>query len=173
MGAEFFYAGGRTDWHEEAKSLTAILQTRLKTVLRPSGFCIFPMHNVPETGSAVVLTVKGEEACVLYTEDGRKFSFRNVVFQSGAFAHSQKATISFVTSLKSVPQSSCISLGPNGRRDTRWRKLRRCVGSIPDGVIGFFYWDNLSGRTMALGLTQPLTEKSTRNISRGVKAAGA
>ena len=33
-----------------------------------------------------------------------------------------------------------------------------------------------SGRTMALGLTQPLTEMSTRNISwgeGGVKAAGA
>jgi hypothetical protein len=28
-------------------------------------------------------------------------------------------------------------------------------------------------RTMALGLTQPLTEMSTRNISWGVKAAGA
>jgi len=26
---------------------------------------------------------------------------------------------------------------------------------------------------MALGLTQPLTEMSTRNISRGVKATGA
>ena len=30
-----------------------------------------------------------------------------------------------------------------------------------------------SGRTMALGLAQPLTEISTRNISRGVKGAGA
>jgi len=30
-----------------------------------------------------------------------------------------------------------------------------------------------SDRTMALGLTQPLTEMSTRNISWGVKAAGA
>jgi hypothetical protein len=30
-----------------------------------------------------------------------------------------------------------------------------------------------SGRTMALGSTQPLTEMSTRNISWGVKVAGA
>ena len=30
-----------------------------------------------------------------------------------------------------------------------------------------------SGRAMALGLTQPLTEMSTRNITWGVKAAGA
>ena len=37
--------------------------------------------------------------------------------------------------------------------------------SIPDGVIGIFYWHNPTGRTLALGLTQPLTEMSTRNIS--------
>ena len=50
---------------------------------------------------------------------------------------------------------------------------RKLVVSISDGVIGTFYWHNPSGRTMALGLTQPLTEMSTRNISWGVKAAGA
>ena len=43
----------------------------------------------------------------------------------------------------------------------------KVAGSIPDGVIGFFHWHNPSGRTMALGLTQPLTEMSTMNISRG------
>jgi hypothetical protein len=37
-------------------------------------------------------------------------------------------------------------------------------GSIPDSVIGIFQWHNPSGRTMALGSTQPLTEMSTRNI---------
>ena len=63
---------------------------------------------------------------------------------------------------------------------TRWRSwLRHCAtsrkvaGSIPDGVIGIFNWYNPSGRTMALGLSQPLTEMSTRNISWGVKAAVA
>ena len=57
---------------------------------------------------------------------------------------------------------------------TLWRSwLRHCAasrkvaGSIPDGVIEIFHWHNLSGRTMALGLTQPLTEMSTRNISWG------
>jgi hypothetical protein len=49
---------------------------------------------------------------------------------------------------------------------------RKVAGLIPDGVIGIFYWHNPSGRTMALELTQPLTEMSTRNISWGVKAAG-
>jgi len=36
---------------------------------------------------------------------------------------------------------------------------------IPDGVIGIFRRHNPSGHTMALGLTQPLTEMGTRNIS--------
>ena len=53
-----------------------------------------------------------------------------------------------------------------------WRsRLRLCAtsrkiaGSIPDGVIGIFRWHNPSGHTMALGLTQPLTEMSPSNIS--------
>jgi hypothetical protein len=50
---------------------------------------------------------------------------------------------------------------------------RKVTGSIPDDVTGIFHWHNPSGRTMALGSTQPLTEMSTRNISWGVKAAGA
>jgi hypothetical protein len=57
--------------------------------------------------------------------------------------------------------------------------LRHCAtnwkvrGSIPDGVIGNFYWHNPTGRTLTLGSTQPAREKSTRNISLRVKAAGA
>jgi hypothetical protein len=46
------------------------------------------------------------------------------------------------------------------------------VVSIADGGTGIFYWHYLSDRTMALVLTQPLTEMSTGNIL-GVKAAGA
>ena len=60
------------------------------------------------------------------------------------------------------------------RRGPRWSSwLRHCAtsqkvaGSIPDGVIGIFHWHNPSGRTMALGSTQPLTEISTGNISWG------
>jgi len=44
---------------------------------------------------------------------------------------------------------------------------RKVAGSIPDGVIRIIHWHNPSGRTMALGLTLPLTEMSTRNISWG------
>ena len=37
---------------------------------------------------------------------------------------------------------------------------------------GIYNFLNPSGRTMALGSTQPLTEVSIRSISWGVKAAG-
>jgi len=64
--------------------------------------------------------------------------------------------------------------------NTRWRSwLRHCATSrkvacsIPDGVTGNFHRHNPSGRTLALELTQPLTEMSTRNVSWGVKAVGA
>jgi len=44
---------------------------------------------------------------------------------------------------------------------TSWK----VTGLIPDDVIGIFHRHNPSGSTMALELTQPLTEMSTRNIS--------
>jgi hypothetical protein len=44
---------------------------------------------------------------------------------------------------------------------------RKVAGSVPDGVIGIFHWDNPSDRTMALGSAQPLTEMSTKRISWG------
>jgi len=46
---------------------------------------------------------------------------------------------------------------------------RKVAGSIPDGVIGIFHLHNPSGRTMSLGLTQLLTEMSTRNVSWGYR----
>jgi len=49
----------------------------------------------------------------------------------------------------------------------------KVVGSISSGVIGIFHLKNCSGHTMALGLTQPLTEMSTRGISWGIKVASA
>jgi hypothetical protein len=44
---------------------------------------------------------------------------------------------------------------------------RKVSRSIPDEIIGFFNWPNPSSRTMALGSTQPLTEKSTWNFPGG------
>jgi hypothetical protein len=55
-----------------------------------------------------------------------------------------------------------------------WRSwLRYCAtsqkvaGLIADGVTGIFHWHNPSGRTMALGLSQPLTEMRTKNNCLG------
>ena len=64
---------------------------------------------------------------------------------------------------------------PSYMRGTNWccwlshcAKSRKVAVSISDGVIGIFHWHTPSGCTMALGLTQPLTEMNTRNISWGV-----
>ena len=59
-----------------------------------------------------------------------------------------------------------------GTAVAQWLKCcatnRKVAGSMPSGVSGFFidinsFWSY----TMALGLTQPLTEMSTRSISWG------
>jgi hypothetical protein len=56
----------------------------------------------------------------------------------------------------------------NGGTQRSWLRhyatSRKVAGSIPDEVIGFFNLPNPSSHTMAVGLTQPLTEMSTRNL---------
>jgi hypothetical protein len=44
---------------------------------------------------------------------------------------------------------------------------RKVAESIPDGVTEIFHWHYPPGPTMALRLTQPLTEMSTRKIYWG------
>jgi hypothetical protein len=46
---------------------------------------------------------------------------------------------------------------------TSWKVM--CL--IPDEVIGLFNWPNPSSHIMALGLTQSLTEMSTRHLPGG------
>ena len=63
-----------------------------------------------------------------------------------------------------------VSIYQTGAAVAQWLRCcatnQRVVGSIPAGVIGTFHWHkNLSDRTMAQELTQPLTEMSTRSIS--------
>ena len=60
---------------------------------------------------------------------------------------------------------------------TQWRgwlrhyaSNQKVSGLILDCITGIFHFRNPSGCTMVLGLTQPLTEMSTRNIYWGVKA---
>jgi hypothetical protein len=62
-------------------------------------------------------------------------------------------------------------IGGGGHAVAQW--LRHCATNrkvallILDGVTVIFHWHNSSGRNMLLGLTQPLTEMSTRDISWG------
>ena len=56
---------------------------------------------------------------------------------------------------------------------TTYAKNWQAAGSIPYGVIGMFQSHNPSGRSMALGLTQPLTEMRTADISWGGNVASA
>ena len=48
-----------------------------------------------------------------------------------------------------------------------WATSPNVAGSILIGVTEIFHWHNPSGRTVALGSTQPLTEMSTRCVSGG------
>jgi hypothetical protein len=54
----------------------------------------------------------------------------------------------------------CTELGARG--SAVGATSRKVAGSIPDGVIGIFH---PSGRTVAVGSTQPLTDMGTKNIS--------
>jgi len=50
---------------------------------------------------------------------------------------------------------------------------QKVAGLIPDGVIRISRLLNPSSHTLALESTQPPTDMSTRNVSHGVKVAGA
>jgi len=77
---------------------------------------------------------------------------------------------SFLTSAQDKVLSFALRpLYPPGKSPA----IRKVAGPVPDGVVGIFHWHNPSGRAMALGSIQPLTEMSTRNISWEVKAASA
>jgi hypothetical protein len=71
---------------------------------------------------------------------------------------------------------SCVLFYGKGTRRRSWllhyATSRQVAGSIPDEVIGFFNWPNPSSRTMALGLSQPLTEMSIRNLPDGKERSG-
>jgi hypothetical protein len=56
---------------------------------------------------------------------------------------------------------------PNGQAVRHYATSRKVAGSVPDEVAGFFNTPNPSSHTMALGVTQPLTEISTRNLPEG------
>jgi hypothetical protein len=93
----------------------------------------------------------------------------------GAFAKVREATVSFIMrACPSVPSSIRLS----SVRPPAWNNLvaqlvesqrytPKIMGSIFNGVTGIFHLHNPSGRTMALGSNQPLTEMSTGKFPGG------
>jgi hypothetical protein len=92
------------------------------------------------------------------------FSRPDIVMQSGT----EVTWLLMSSILPPAPCDFCTTL--YDVRGTRRIWLRDCAtsrkvaGSIPYGVIGIF---RFSGCTMVLGLTQPLTGMSTRNVYWG------
>ena len=134
-------------------------------------FClILPQDIRPERCNPLVAWKDKKKDALTASSEKRARSLFNFIHWLYQIHRHQKSPTSFAANCK----QKLIQWG------TRWRSwLRHCAtsrkvaGSIPDGVTGIFHWHNPSGCTVALGLTQPLTEMSTRNISWGVKAAGA
>jgi len=93
-------------------------------------------------------------------------AFSSVLLLLLAFSTAAATTIIIIITITTTT-TTAVTTG--GTRWCSWLKhcaiSRKVGGSIPDGVIRIFHLHNRSGRTMALGLTQPLTEISTRNIS--------
>ena len=101
----------------------------------------------------IVLAMHGNTT-VKYTEHINTLCGRNAFLQR---------SMSYIgTQLPAFPSSTFPSLRFCATN-------RKVVGSIPDGVSGFFIDIRSSVRAMALGSTQPLTEMSTRSISWGLR----
>ena len=104
-----------------------------------------------------------------YMEDERCLKVKSVWKYISFQGLSASERITFRLKVSSFPPYFFLVGEVLGHAVTQLVDALRCKseGSIPDGVIGIFHWHNPSGRTMALGLTQPLTEMSTRNVSWG------
>ena len=84
--------------------------------------------------------------------------------------HRVRLAMTAILQLASYSEFCIHTLYHMGRTVAWWLHYatgRQVAGSIPDDLNGIFQWYDPSGRTMALGSTQPLTEMSTRCISWG------
>jgi hypothetical protein len=82
------------------------------------------------------------------------------------------ASLWFITSVKHVEPTLVTSENKCFYLHIHCSISRKFAGSILDDVIERFHWQDIPGRTIVLGSTQPLTAMTTRGISWGVKAAG-
>ena len=74
------------------------------------------------------------------------------------------ATAAFNNKKALVTGGLCLNLRKKVMKCYSWSIDLKVAGSIPAGVSGIFHLHNPSDRRMALGLTKPLTEMSTRSI---------
>jgi hypothetical protein len=83
----------------------------------------------------------------------------NSVGQKQLFCNSASQLLACIWKRFSVSRGHAVAQGLK-----HCASNRKVAGSIPNGVIGIFNWHNPSGRTMALGLTQPLRPGTDLNI---------
>jgi hypothetical protein len=152
-GCRAVYTGGSATgewrWPQDHRLLPSLRMSTAITALPPytSLSCVSTSFGIPNTGL------------------DRPWSFQE--FEAPRFQGSRHMKV------VRWPVLRTCRLYPPGIISGTHFCLRHCAtsgnfaGSIPDGVIGIFHWHNPSGRTMALRLTQPLTEMSTRNIFWG------
>jgi len=135
-----------------------------------------PVIERPETYTLGHMTTRTDQFLTYYS---KSFSYgRNL--GADVIVHQVTTNINYEISLNEItdlqPTKFSSTMSPWG---TQWRSwIRHCAttrkvaSAIPDDV-DIFHRHNPSGRSMALGATQSLTETSSWNISWGVKTAGA
>ena len=142
------------------------LHIRYNTVSRKQHDHNDPQSNKQENLEGKFLTIiKCSGPCL--TQQIPHPTFKGFCFPR-TVTHGKNIFILFGVRLSSLELQWRMDLRMNWEMEclpSNWCSYFYMVRSIPDDVTGIFHWHNPSGRTMALGSTQPLTEMSTRNIS--------
>jgi hypothetical protein len=104
-----------------------------------------------------------------HMQDGRPFREKlgNSRIHSFVFRKTFRIEFFFLSANQNSKSNTnaCGSFMARGKLVEALRYKPQGRGFDSQSVIGIFHWHNTSCRTMALGLTQPLTEISTSNIS--------
>jgi hypothetical protein len=86
-----------------------------------------------------------------------------LIFFIGFLSHSRKIPAYYLKATYDLSHHYSLTILKFDVMQRGWLRhcatSRKVAGSIPDEVIGFFNWPNVSSHSMALGSTQPLTER--------------
>jgi hypothetical protein len=156
-------------WRYRTITYVTLLQTDLVSYI-----CFTQFHNFFSCWMYIYLPITLTKVNGLHNQNRKKkrcilHATKNCRTRCTRLAVRNKVHGSFATNLMNFPLPHYCKLirirWDLGHAVVQW--LRHCAtnrkvaGSIPDGVR-IFHWNNPSGRAMALGSTQPLTEMSTR-----------